>query len=146
VILVASVAVWALSWIPNGNVETSLLARFGHTLEPLGRLMGLDWKMMVALLSSFVAKENSIATLGVLFGGENPAQLAVLLRGQVTAAAAVAFLVVQMLFVPCAATVGAMHSETHSWRWTTFSVLLLLALSLGGGILSYFAFRALGYG
>ncbi len=146
VILVASLVVWALSWIPNGVVETSLLASLGRMLEPLGRLMGLDWRMMIALLSSFVAKENSLATIGVLYGGgQNADQLAVLLRSQVTPAAAIAFLIVQMLFVPCAATVGAMRAETNSWRWTAFGVLLLLVVSLGAGILGYSVVRALGY-
>jgi ferrous iron transport protein B len=146
VILIASVTIWLLSWIPNGTVETSLLAGFGRALEPLGRLMGLDWRMMVALLSSFVARENSLATLGILFAGaETSAPLTAMLRSQITPAAALAFLCVQMLFVPCAATVGAIRSETNSWRWTAFSVVVLLAVSLVGGILSYGLARALGF-
>ncbi len=60
--------VWALSTLPNGELETSYLAGVGKALAPLGALMGLDWKMVVALLTSLVAKENSVATLGVLFG------------------------------------------------------------------------------
>jgi len=122
-----------------------LLARFGRTLEPLGRLMGLDWRMMVALLSSFVAKENSLATLAVLYGGAGEGQLATVLRNHVTPAAALAFLVVQMLFIPCAATMAAVRSETNSWRWTAFCVVLLLVVSLAGGIASYSVARALGF-
>ena len=68
-ILLASAVVWALSNLPGGDVETSFLASAGRALEPVGGLMGLtDWRMIVALLSSFFAKENTIATLGVLFG------------------------------------------------------------------------------
>ncbi len=145
VILAASLLVWALSSIPGGGIEASLLARFGRTLEPLGRLMGLDWRMMVALLSSFVAKENSLATLAVLYGGAGEGQLATVLRNHVTPAAALAFLVVQMLFIPCAATMAAVRSETNSWRWTAFCVVLLLVVSLAGGIASYSVARALGF-
>jgi len=54
--------------LPNGDVESSFLAQFGHWLEPVGRLAGLDWRLIVALLTSFIAKENTIAPLGVLFG------------------------------------------------------------------------------
>ena len=100
--------------------------------------MGLDWRMMVALLSGFVAKENAIATLGVLFGGGgSEAGLATILRSALTPAAALAFLVVQMLFIPCVATVGAIKQETGSWRLTLFDTGFLLVLSLLGGMLAY---------
>ena len=137
-ILVMSVVIWALSVLPHGDIHTSFLANVGKALAPLGALMGLDWKMMVALLSSFVAKENSIVTLGVLSGaGDNPAGLGAALGTALTPAAALAFLVVQMLFIPCVATVAAIRQETRSWGWTAFSVGLLLVISLAGGIAAY---------
>jgi len=146
VILVVSLAIWALSALPGGDIERSFLASFGRLMEPLGRWMGLDWRMMVALLSSFVAKENSIATLGVLFGEqENAAGLTTILSQVLSPAAALAFLVVQMLFIPCAATVGAIKQETNSWRWAAFSMVFLLVVSLAGGVLAYQLARALGW-
>ncbi len=137
VILVISMVVWALSVLPGGDVESSFLARLGHFLEPVGRLMGFDWRLMVALLASFVAKENSIATLGVLFGANGEAGLAELMAGSFTAPAGLAFLAVQMLFIPCVAVVGVIRQETGSWRWTLFNVALLLAMSLLMGMLVY---------
>jgi len=137
VILTVSVIVWVLSTLPHGDIESSLLANFGRLLEPFGKWMGLDWRMIVALLSSFVAKENAIATLGVLFGTANQVRLTTLLRSALTPAAALAFLVVQMLFIPCVATVGAIKQETNSWRWAMVSVLFLLVVSLLGGVLTY---------
>ena len=137
-ILIMSVVVWALSVLPYGDIETSYLAAVGKALAPLGALMGLDWRMVVALLASFIAKENSIATMGVLFGGgEEAAGLDAALAGVLTPAAALAFLVVQMLFIPCVATVAVIKQETKSWGWTAFSVGLLLVLSLVGGIVAY---------
>ena len=68
VILLASMVVWALSYFPNGNINTSYLARVGMLLEPFGKLMGLPWPALLALLTGAVAKENTIATLGVLYG------------------------------------------------------------------------------
>jgi ferrous iron transport protein B len=139
-ILVMSIVVWALSVLPHGRLETSYLAQAGRALEPLGGLMGLDWRMLVVLLSSFVAKENAIATMGILFaagdaGGTPGLQTA--LAGALTPAAALAFLVVQILFVPCVATVAAMRQETRSWAWTALGVGLLLFISLVGGIAAY---------
>jgi ferrous iron transport protein B len=76
--------------------------------------------------------------MGILFGsGATDVGLDVAIAGALTPAAALAFLVAQMLFVPCAATVAAIKQETRSWGWTAFSVGLLLILSLTAGILAY---------
>jgi len=144
IILVVSVVVWALSYLPQGQIETSYLATIGRLLVPLGALLGLDWQMIVALLTSFVAKENTIATLGVLYGSGEGAGLATTLSGALTPAAALAFLAVQVLFIPCVATVATMRQETGSWRWTVFSVVLLLVISLSIGIAIYQGARLVG--
>ena len=138
-----SIIIWALSVLPHGEIETSYLASVGKALAPVGALMGLDWEMMVALLSSFVAKENAIATMGILFGAGEEAGLGAALTGILTPAAALAFLVVQMLFIPCVGTVAAIKQETRSWGWTAFSVGLLLVISVTAGILVYQVVSAL---
>lgn len=147
IILIVSVLLWALLNLPTGEVETSYLATFGRLLTPVGAWMGLDWQMMVALLTSFVRKENVIATLGVLYGGGHAAEggLAQTLSGIATPAAALAFMAVQMLFVPCVATVAAIRQETRSWRWTGFSILLPLAVSLALGVAIYRGARWVGW-
>ena len=121
IIFSVSMVVWLLSYLPHGNINTSFLSNTGKFLEPIGRLMGLNWQMMVALISSFIAKENTIGTLGTLFGAQNTG-LATQLRAILTPAAALAFLVVQVLFIPCVATVAAIRSETKTWRWPLFTV------------------------
>ena len=146
-ILLMAVIVWGLSAIPTGNVETSLLGGLGRLIAPLGALMGLGWQVMVALLASFVAKENSIATLGVLLGaGGDQVGLTARLSAVLTPAAALSYLIVQMLFIPCVATVGAIRQETRSWKWTLFSVGLLAGISFGTGIAAYQVLRLLGVG
>jgi ferrous iron transport protein B len=130
-ILGISMVIWALSVLPTGKVDTSYLASLGRALEPVGRWMGLDWRLTVALLTSFMAKENSIATLGVLFGGLTKAGLAQTISAAYTPATGLAFLTVSLLFIPCAATVAVIRSETGSWRWTFLNIGLMLALSVG---------------
>lgn len=142
IILLAAVAMWGLASFPGPTIETSYLARFGQALAPLGQLMGMDWRLLVALLASFVAKENAIATLGILYGSEASAQgLAATLAALVAPATGLAFLAVVMLFIPCVATVAVMRAETRSWRWTLFSVVLLLAIALAAGIAVYHGAR-----
>ncbi len=147
IILAVSVVVWALSALPGGDIESSYLAQIGRLLAPLGALMGLGWQMMVALLTSFVAKENTIATLGILYGaGEEGRGLGQAVAGVLTPAAALAFLAVQVLFIPCVATVAVVRQETGSWRWTSFSVALLLVVSFAVGIAIYQVARLAGWG
>ena len=102
--------------------------------------------MMVAVLASFVAKENALATMAILTAGGEESSLAVALPNMLTPAAALAFLVLQVTFIPCVATVGVIQQETGSWRWTAFAVLYLLALSLAMGIATYQGARLLGWG
>ncbi len=132
-ILVMSLLVWVLSYLPDGNLSTSFLARFGQFIEPVGKWMGLDWRLTVALIASFPAKENAIATLDVLFGNSPDAGLADTLAASFSTATALSFLVVTMLFIPCMATVAVTKQETNSWGWTLLSVILLLVLSVAAG-------------
>jgi len=135
-IVIFSTILWALSWLPFGELNSSLLARFGLWLQPVGRLMGLsDWRIIVSLLSSFIAKENTIASLGILFRIEETGlSLIENLAQTIVPAAGLAFLVMQMLFIPCVATVAAIKQETASWKWTIFSVLLMLVISFSAVI------------
>ena len=129
-----ALVVWALSYLPNGDLNSSLLARFGQFIEPVGRWMGFDWRLTVALITSFPAKENAIATLGVLFGNASDAHLSSTLATTYSSATALAFLVVTMLFIPCMATVAVTRQETNSWRWTLLGVGLTLVLSIAAGV------------
>jgi ferrous iron transport protein B len=139
IIVLVSVFVWLFSWLPHGEIQTSLLASVGHIFEPVGRWMGLgDWRLIVALITSFVAKENTIATLGVLFGSTSSGTgLAVQVATILTLPAALAFLVVQMTFIPCAATVAVIKQETGTWKYAFHNLGLLLVISLTSGIVIY---------
>ncbi|MGD8969270.1 MAG: ferrous iron transport protein B [Anaerolineae bacterium] len=143
-ILGVSVVVWALSALPAGDIETSFLARIGQLFEPMGRLMGFDWRLTVALLTGFIAKENSIATLGVLFGTSEGPGLAEMMAKTFSVSTALAFLTVQMLFVPCVATVAVIRQETGSWKWTFFDLGFLLVVSLAAGTAVYWVARLAG--
>ena len=137
VILVMSAAIWALSYFPGGTLETSFLAKIGGLLAPVGGWMGMDWRLTVALLTSFLAKENSVATLGVMFGSSQSSGLAQTLAATYSPASGLAFLVVSLLFIPCAATVAVIRQETGSWRWTLFNIAFMLVLSVGAGVAVY---------
>ncbi|MEW5940126.1 MAG: ferrous iron transport protein B [Chloroflexota bacterium] len=132
-ILAMALVVWALSILPNGNLNDSFLVQFGKWISPVGAWMGFDWRLTVALITSFPAKENAIATLGVLFSSSPDVGLAQTLTSTFSTASALSFLVVTMLFIPCMATVAVIRQETHSWGWTLLSIALPLVVSVLAG-------------
>jgi ferrous iron transport protein B len=136
IILAVSVVVWLLAYFPDGKVETSILARFGRFLEPFGIPIGLDWKVLTALLTSIVAKENVVATLGVLYGVGDEGLVNVLPK-VLSRASALSLLTVLMLFVPCAATAAAMKAEMGNRAWFYGAIAATLAISLCGGFVAY---------
>lgn len=143
-ILLISILVWVFSVLPDGNLEGSYLAQLGKALTPVGNLMGFDWRLIIALLTSFMAKENAIATLGVLFGNSAEAGFTATIASAYSPASALSFLVVSLLFIPCAATIASIKQETNSWKWTSFTVVFYLILSIGAGILTYQVSSGLG--
>ncbi len=145
VILGVSIVVWLFSNLPGGNPEQSILAWIGKFLVPVGAPIGLDWKMIVALLTSLVAKENSVATLGVLYGvGDEGLRTA--LPAVMAPASAVAFLVVAMLFIPCAATIAAMRQEMANRNWFAGALVSMLVISFAGGYIAYHLALSFGMG
>jgi ferrous iron transport protein B len=148
VILAMAIVVWALSTLPNGDLPTSFLARFGRLLAPVGQWMGLDWRLTVALIASFPAKENAIATLGVLFGNVPSGLqggLAQTLAATFSIATATAFLTASLLFIPCMATVAVIRQESGSWRWALADMGLFLILSIAASSAVFHVLRAIGY-
>lgn len=143
-ILAMALVIWALSMLPNGDLNQSYLVQFGKWVEPIGRWMGFDWRLTVALITSFPAKENAVATLGVLFGSSPDAALAQTLLSTFSTASALSFLVVTMLFIPCMATVAVIRQETNSWLWTLLNIGLLLGISFAAGAGVYHLAVAIG--
>lgn len=138
VILSVSIVIWALATLPSGDIDSSYLGMVGRALEPVGAWTGLGWRALVALLASFVAKENSVAVLGVLYGaGQDRAALLGTLATQWRAPSGLAFLVAQMLFIPCASTVAAIRQETGSWTWTLVDIAVMALLALLGATVTY---------
>lgn len=137
-ILLFTLFTWALSYFPGGEIETSYLATLGQAITPLGAWAGLsDWRLNVALLASLGSKENIVAVLAVLFPVLAGADLSTQVAQVLSPAARLAFLVIQMLFIPCAGTLAALRHESGSWKLPAFAIALMLSISLAAGALVY---------
>ncbi|MGQ9454677.1 MAG: ferrous iron transport protein B [Armatimonadota bacterium] len=144
VILSASILVWALGSLPPGvpfGSAQSLAGLLGRILAPVVEPLGLDWKAAVALLFGTTAKEIVVSTLGILHSAPSHAPdsmgVAKAISKAYTPLTAYVFMVISLIYVPCAATVAAIKRETNSWKWTTFAVCYTMTLAYLMGLLIY---------
>lgn len=145
IILVVSVLIWTLGHFPGPDLDASYLAMIGRVFEPIGELMGMDWRMIVAMMTSFIAKENAIATMGIIYAsGDQADTLVAAIKAVISPASALSFLVVTMLFIPCVSTMVTIRRETKSFLWTLLSFVMLLVIAVVGGIVTYQGALALG--
>jgi ferrous iron transport protein B len=142
VLLTGTVVVWVLLAVPAGAPEQTIAGRIGGLLAPALAPLGFDWRLVVALLGGLVAKEATLATLGVLYGAgaglagaaaAGTGALGATLAGAITPDVGLAFLVVYLLYVPCVATIGQMSRELGGARWATLGVAVNLATALVAG-------------
>lgn len=135
VILLSSIAIWALSryGVEGGAVAevedlgNSFMAMFGSAISWLFRPIGFDsWQAAVATISGLVAKENVVATFGILFGMAEVSELGEEIWTQVAAHFGVlggfSFLMFNLLCIPCFAAVGAIKREMNNAGWTWFAI------------------------
>ncbi|RYH11132.1 ferrous iron transport protein B [Tropicimonas sp. IMCC6043] len=133
------------------RLETSLLGSIGRGLEPVTRYADFDWKINITLLTSFAARENSVATLGVLYDQEDGQNLSLAERmgtqqaaeGR-TAVSAVALMLFFALYPPCLATVIMIRVQTGSLKWMAFSIAFSTMLGLAVASAVFTSATALG--
>jgi len=135
-IFASVILIWFLYTFPTYEVETSFGAQLGRSLEPLGKLMGLDWKAIVSLIFGLLAKEQVLAAMSVIYRVEEES-LGEVLKSVWSPLQALTFLTVLMVYQPCVATIAVIRKETNSWKWTLLSTVYTLSLALILGILTY---------
>ncbi len=118
--------------------EASFLGMAGRALEPVTRFAGFDWRVNIALLSAFAAKENSAATLGAIYGLDGEGGLA---QGM-TPLHALALMLFMALYPPCIPASVMVRLQANSTGWMLFSLgyqtllgLVVATLVFAGGTL-----------
>lgn len=148
IILLSTIILWFLmsfGWTDGGfgmleaeQLNDSILAKIGSAIAwifiPLGWTQaGEGWKMAVAAVSGLIAKENVVATFGLLFGfsevAEDGAEIWGSLAQVMTPIAAYGFLVFNLLCAPCFAAMGAIKREMNNAKWFWFAILYQCGLA-----------------
>jgi ferrous iron transport protein B len=139
VIFTVTVTVWVLGYFPNygADLSTSWLGQFGHFIEPVFEPLGLDWRYGVAILTSFLAREVFVGTLGAMFGIEGAEENFVPLADYIQASglsigSGFALLVFYAIALQCVSTLVVLSKESGS-------IKLPAAMFVSYMILAYFS-------
>lgn len=165
VILAISIILWALaSYGPSvsaGNesnsgetsgflhkvehIEDSYIGRLGHGIEPVIKPLGYDWKIGIALITSFAAREVFVGSMATIYSvGEDFEEDDTLINRlrdekkpetglpQYNLASGVSLLLFYVYAMQCMATFAVVKRETHSWKWPIIQLVYM-------GILAYLA-------
>ena len=133
IILCVTVVLWVLSHVPfHSDLPQSVIGRIGHAIEPIIRPLGFNWKIGIGLLSSVVAREVIVGTLGTLYGADPATQslgLQAALRHDLTLAGAMALVVFFAFAMQCTSTLAIVKRETNSWKWPAIQFLYMSVLA-----------------
>ncbi|WPU94570.1 ferrous iron transport protein B [Mucilaginibacter sabulilitoris] len=136
--------------IASEKLETSYAGVFGHVIEPVIKPLGFDWKIGIALISSFAAREVFVGTMATIYSVEGDADKMESVQqkmhsatkpdtGQPVFTLAVAFSL--MMFyafaMQCASTVAVVYRETKNWRWPAAQFAYMTALAYTASFIVY---------
>lgn len=144
IILACTFVVWMLSVLPlhGGNfsaLTTSVIGRLGHLIEPVIHPLGFDWKIGIGLLSSIVAREVIVGTLGTLYGVDpatHSASLQAALHHDMTMGGAIALVVFFAFAMQCTSTIAVVRRETNGWKWPAIQFAYMSCVAYVGALLT----------
>jgi len=181
VILAISIILWALTTFPRQEVQSpasidqsqvseqtedqaaeqlqnSFAGQIGHAIEPVIAPLGFDWKMGVALISSFAAREVLVSTLSIIYNvgkdadAESDSLISAVREARKddgspawTPLTAVTMMVFFVLAMQCMSTIAVVRRETNSWLWTLFMIGYMTVLAYAASFLTFQIGKLLGF-
>ena len=153
VILALTIVLWALSSFPKAPdgakepaIYYSYAGKIGHAIEPLIAPLGFDWRIGVALIPGFAAREVMVSALATVYAveGTDEDSKAQALRGVLaknwSMATAISLMVWYVFALQCLSTVAVIRRETNTWTWPVFAIVYLTGL---GYLASFVTYRIL---
>ncbi|BDD06079.1 ferrous iron transport protein B [Aureibacter tunicatorum] len=135
------------------KLEHSYAGQLGKFIEPVIRPLGYDWKIGIALLTSFAAREVFVGTMATIYSigskAEDDGTIRDRLRSEVnpktgepvyTKAVAFSLLIFYAFAMQCMSTLAIVKRETKSWKWPAFQMVYLTLLAYGSAFVVYHIF------
>ena len=137
VILCVTLGLWVLANLPvhAGNppeLADSVIGRLGHFIEPAIAPLGFNWKIGIGLLTSVMAREVMVGTMGTLYGADPETQsltLQTALHHDLKIGGAIALMVFFAFALQCTSTIAVVRRETNSWKWPALQFAYMLTLA-----------------
>jgi ferrous iron transport protein B len=169
VILGISIVLWFLASYPKAPADAtpaqqlaqSFAGRAGHTIEPIIKPLGFDWRIGISLISSFAAREVFVSSTAVVFNVENFSDknsdditpLRNVLRAArwpdgralFTPLVCLSLMVFYVFAMQCVSTLAVVRRETNGWKWPAFQTLYMTGTAWILCFILYQTGRALGF-
>jgi len=142
IILSVTLALWVMAHLPvshdaAGHLATpalaeSVIGKLGHLIEPAIAPLGFDWKIGIGLVSSVLAREVMVSTMGTLYGADPTTQSLSLndaLTHDLTLGGSLALMIFFAFAMQCTSTMAVVRRETNSWKWPAVQFLYMLTLA-----------------
>jgi len=140
------------------QLKKSFAGKLGYAIEPVIEPLGFDWKIGVALIASFAAREVLVSTLSIIYnvGKDENEQSETLIaavrnakrddgRPAWTPLTALTLMVFFVLAMQCMSTVAIVRRETNSWSWPLFMVVYMTVLAYIAAMITYQGGKLLGF-
>jgi ferrous iron transport protein B len=157
IIMAISIILWFLASFPKTDnrgeqttIHNSFAGKIGHIIEPAIQPLGFDWKVGIALITSFAAREVVVSTMATIYNVENTSddmvQLSDAMKNDVnpstglpvfTPLVAVSLMVFYVYAAQCMATFAIIRRETNTWKWPLFMIAYMNVLAYLVSLLVY---------
>jgi ferrous iron transport protein B len=134
------------------KLEHSYLGRIGKGIEPLIQPLGYDWKIGIAIVSSFAAREVFVGTLATIYNVGDAEEETIKNRMAAetyadgtpvfTLASGLSLMVFYAFAMQCMSTLAIVRKETNSWRWPSIQLVVMTAVAYIGALLTFQYFSA----
>lgn len=134
------------------NLEYSIAGRLGRTIEPIIKPLGFDWRLGIAIISGFAAKEVVVSTMGTIYGVGKVDEGSESLRQNLandpkySKLIAYSFLVFILIYAPCLAAMAVFLRESGSLKEALFQFSYTVLLAWGMSLVIYQGGKYLGLG
>ncbi len=136
------------SHIESFKLEHSYIGRIGHAIEPAVRPLGYDWKIGIAIVSSFAAREVFVGTLATIYsvGSDDEQTIKSRMAAEVNPvlggplfnfASGVSLLLFYAFAMQCMSTLAVVKKETNSWKWPMWQLVVMSAIAYVVALAAY---------
>ena len=129
------------------KLEHSYLGIIGKSIEPLIRPLGYDWKIGIAIVSSFAAREVFVGTLATIYNVGEAEEETIKKRMAAetysdgskvfTLASGLSLMVFYAFAMQCMSTLAIVRKETNSWRWPAIQLVVMTAVAYLGALVTF---------